>query len=79
MHLEKILLIGSTECGLASFRSSWIGDNNFPFKADAYSKNSIVDSNVVPTEQLTGIEPNNNYDDNVASKDVHPSVAVGPW
>ena len=78
MHLEKLLLIGSTECGLASFRSSWIGDNNFPFQEAAYPKNSIVDS-IVPTEQLTGIEPNNNYDDTVASEDVHPSVEVGPW
>ena len=79
MHLEKLLLIGSTECGLASFRSSWIGDNNFPFQEAAYPKNSIVDSNVVPTEQLTGIEPNYNYDDNVANEDVHPSDEVGPW
>ena len=79
MHLEKLLLIGSTECGLASFRSSWIGANNFPFREAAYPKNSIVDSNVVPTEQLSGIEPNNNYDDNLASKDVHPLVEVSPW
>lgn len=68
MHLEKLLLIGSTECGLAKFRSSWIGSNNFPFKEVAISN-----------EQLPEIKPIHNYDDDLASNDVQPIAEVDPW
>ena len=81
MHLEKLLLIGSTECGLAKFRSSWIGSNNFPFKEAAFPQNAIVDSNigVISTEQLPEIKPTYNYDADLASNDVQPIAEVYPW
>ena len=42
MHLEKLLIIGSTESGLASFRSGWLESNNFgPLQEAAYPQNSI--------------------------------------
>ena len=81
MHLEKLLLIGSTECGLAKFRSSWIGPNNFPFKEVAYPQNSIFDPNVgvISNEQLSEIKPTYNYDADLASNDVQPIAEVYPW
>ena len=81
MHLEKLLLIGSTECGLTKFRSSWIGPNNFPFKEVAYPQNSIFDPNVgvISNEQLSEIKPTYNYDADLASNDVQPIAEVYPW
>ena len=81
MHLEKLLLIGSTECGLASFRSGWIGSNNFLSQAAAYPQNSIAgpDARIISTEQFPGIEPSQSYDDDFSSKDVQPIPEVGPW
>ena len=81
MHLEKLLLIGSTECGLASFRSGWIGSNNFLSQAAAYPQNSIAgpDARIISTEQFPGIEPTQNYDDDFSSKDVQPIAELGPW
>ena len=81
MHLEKLLLIGSTECGLASLRSSWIGSNNFLAQEAAYPQNSIVgpEAGIISTEQFPGIEPTQNYDDDFSSKDVQPIAELGPW
>jgi hypothetical protein len=80
MHLEKLLLIGSTECVLAKFRSSWIGSNNFSFK-EAHPQNAIIDSNVgvISTEKLFEIEPTYNYVDDLASRDAQPLAEVGTW
>ena len=61
-HLEKLLLLGSTECGLTSFKS---GSNNFGrLQEAAYLQNSIKDSNhgIILKGQLPEIEPTHNYD-----------------
>merc|ERR1711953_221489 len=80
MHLEKLLLIGSTEYGLAKFRSSWIGSNNFSFK-EPHPQNTIIDSNVgvISTEKLFEVEPTYNYADDLASRDAQPLAEVGTW
>ena len=80
MHLENLLLIGSTECGLAKFRSSWIGSNNFSFK-EPHPQNTIIDSNVgvISTEKLFEVEPTYNYADDLASRDAQPLAEVGTW
>ena len=70
MHLEKLLLIGTAECGLAKFRSSWLGSNYFsPFPNAAQQPNSITDSygGIFPNEPLPEIEPTRNYENDRAT------------